>query len=189
VTLHPPSKLALRQSFLERRLQLLPNERANAAHAVAETFFKHVPLATGAIVAGYWPVKGELDVMPILRELLRKGHTCTLPHVTGEGAPLLFRQWDENMTMTTGKYGVHEPASNVTLMPDVILVPILAFDANGHRLGYGAGFYDRTLARLKKQKNIRTIGLAYEMQLYGTLPAEENDVKMDMIITDRNIYK
>ena len=189
MTLHPPSKSALRQSFLERRLQMLPNDRTSAAQAVAGSFFKNVPLRDGAVVAGYWPIKAELDVLVILRELLRKGHPCALPHVTGEGAPLLFRQWDENMTMTTGKYGVHEPSSNVTLMPDIILVPVLAFDAKGNRLGYGAGFYDRTIARLKKQKNILTVGLAYEMQLYGGLPVEENDVKMDMVITDRNIYK
>jgi 5-formyltetrahydrofolate cyclo-ligase len=189
VTLHPPSKSALRQSFLERRLQMLPNDRAGAAQAVFDTFFKQVPLAANSVVAGYWPVKAELDALLILRELLRKGHACALPHVTGEGAPLLFRQWDETMPMTTGKYGITEPASKESVVPDIILVPLLAFDAKGHRLGYGAGFYDRTIARLKKQKSVRTIGLAYEMQLYGTLPAEENDVKMDMIITDRNIYK
>ncbi len=189
MTLHPPSKSALRQSFLERRLQLLPNDRVGAALAVSDSFFKNVPLAAGAVVAGYWPVKAELDVLIILRALLGKGYTCALPHVVGEGAPLLFRRWDETMTMTTGKYGITEPIGTATLMPDIILVPLLAFDAKGHRLGYGAGFYDRTIARLKKQKNIRTIGLAYEMQLYGGLPAEENDVKMDMIITDRNVYK
>jgi len=190
VTIHPPSKSALRQSFLERRLQLLPNDRASAAQAVAEAFFKHVPLKLKTeIVAGYWPVKAELDALLILRELLTKGHTCALPHVTGEGAPLLFRQWDENTPMTAGKFGLSEPANHNTVLPDIILVPVLAFDARGHRLGYGTGFYDRTLARLKKQKNVRTIGLAYEMQLYPGLPVEDNDVKMDMIITDRNIYK
>lgn len=189
MTLHPPSKSALRQSFLERRLQMLPNDRTNAARVVAESFFKHVPLKVEIAVAGYWPIKAELDALPILRELLGKGHKCALPHVTTEGAPLLFRQWDEKTPMAAGKYGLTEPASHETLLPDVILVPILAFDARGHRLGYGTGFYDRTIARLKKQKNVRTIGLAYEMQLYTGLPIEDNDVKMDMIITDRNIYK
>jgi 5-formyltetrahydrofolate cyclo-ligase len=188
VTIHPPSKSALRQSFLERRLQLLPNERTNAAQAVAEAFFKNVKLPSKVIVAGYWPARAELDVLVILRELLRNGHGCALPHVTGEGAPLLFRQWEEDMAMTTGKYGITEPANSTTVLPDIILVPLLAFDATGHRLGYGAGFYDRTLARLKKQKPVRAIGIAYEMQLYGELPVEENDVRMDMIITDRNVY-
>lgn len=168
---------------------MLPNDRVGAALAVSDLFFKHVPLKPGAIVAGYWPVKAELDVLVILRALLGKGHACALPHVTGEGSPLLFRQWDEKAQMVTGKFGITEPAGTATLMPDIILVPLLAFDAKGHRLGYGAGFYDRTIARLKKQKSVQAIGLAYEMQLYKTLPAEDNDVKMDMIITDRNIYK
>jgi 5-formyltetrahydrofolate cyclo-ligase len=188
VTAHPPSKSALRQSFMERRLQLLPNDRVSAAEAVSAAFFQNVPLKAETVVAGYWPIKAELDALLLMRALLGKGHKCALPHVTGEGAPLLFRNWDENTPMVTGKYGLTEPANHETLLPDIILVPVLAFDATGHRLGYGMGFYDRTLARLKKQKPIRAIGLAYEMQLYNGLPVEANDVKMDMIITDRNVY-
>ena len=168
---------------------MLPNERTSAAQAVSEAFFKNVQVTTSTIVAGYWPIKAELDALLILRALVQKGHICALPHVTGEGAPLIFRQWEENTLMTTGKFGITEPIGGATLVPDIMLVPVLAFDTNGHRLGYGAGFYDRTIARLKKQKQIRTIGLAYEKQLYKALPAEENDVKMDIIITDRNVYK
>ncbi len=190
MTLHPPTKSALRQSFLERRLQMLPNDRANASQAIFEAFFKNVQMTNNAIVAGYWPIKAEVDVMLILRELLGKGHRCALPHVASESAPLLFRHWDEKTKMVTGKLGIHEPATgSATLIPDIMLVPLLAFDTKGHRLGYGAGFYDRTIARLKKQKSVRTIGLAYEMQMYGEIPKGENDVKIDMIITDRNIYK
>ena len=89
---------------------MLPNERASASRAVSESFFKNVSFNAGTIVAGYWPIKAELDALLILRTLVQKGHTCALPHVTGEGAPLIFRQWDENTPMTTGKFGITEPA-------------------------------------------------------------------------------
>jgi 5-formyltetrahydrofolate cyclo-ligase len=190
LTLHQPTKSALRQSFLERRLQMLPNDRALASQAVLEAFFGHVQAAEGAVVAGYWPVKGEVDCLPILHALLRKGHPCALPHVTGEGAPLIFRRWDEKSRMVAGKYEITEPAEGEVLAPDIVLVPLLAFDAECHRLGYGAGFYDRTIARLRKQKPVKAVGLAYEMQFYGGgLPANGHDVRMDMIVTDRNVYQ
>ncbi len=170
---------------------MLPNKRIAAAEAICDRFFKDVQLETGAIVAGYWPVKGEVDALLILRALLAKGHNCALPHVVGDGAPLLFRHWDEDVQMITGKYGLQEPvAGDEAVMPDVLLVPVLAFDAQGYRLGYGGGFYDRTIVRLKKQKPVRTIGLAYEMQHYKEgLPRDGNDIKVDVIITDGNMYK
>ena len=93
--------------------------------------------------------------------------------------------------MITGKFGLQEPiADDATIMPDILLAPLLAFDAKGGRLGYGGGFYDRTIARMKKQKSVQAVGLAYEMQRYKDgLPRDANDVRMDIIITDGNIYK
>src|SRR4051812_22222774 len=102
---------------------MLPNERAQAAEAVRESFFKNVTLLPGQIVAGYWPIRGELDVLPILRELLARGHACALPKVTGEGSPLLFRQWNEAAPMAVGKYGITEPAAGEAVIPDIILLP------------------------------------------------------------------
>ena len=170
---------------------MLPNERISASEAICDSFFKNVPVGAGAIVGGYWPVKGEVDALLILRALLARGHVCALPHVVGDGAPLLFRHWDEDVQMITGKYGLQEPiADDETIMPDILLAPLLAFDAKGGRLGYGGGFYDRTIARMKKQKSVQAVGLAYEMQRYKDgLPRDANDVRMDIIITDGNIYK
>jgi len=169
---------------------MLPKEREGAALAVYDSFFRHVSLLNGkAVVGGYWPVKGEVDTLHILDELRRRGHICGLPHMTGEGAPLLFRQWDTGEELIAGKFGIPEPpADSAALVPDILLVPLLAFDEKRHRLGYGGGFYDRTLARLKPQKKTLAVGLAYEMQLYNILPHEPNDVRMDIIITDRKVY-
>ena len=143
----------------------------------------------GAVVAGYWPVRAELDDLPILRELLDRKHLCALPHVTAAGMPLIFRAWNLSVPLLAGKYDIMEPAVDKILVPDIILVPLAAFDANGRRLGYGAGFYDLTLARLKAARTVLAVGLGFEAQRCDALPEEEGDVGMDMIVTERNIYK
>jgi 5-formyltetrahydrofolate cyclo-ligase len=174
--------------FLDQRMQLSPSICKNAADQAYEIFFKNVPLKDGAIVAGYWPIRGELDDLPILKELLRRHHLCALPHVADGSQPLTFRAWSETTPMTPGKYSIMEPAGDRTLVPDIILVPMAAFDKTGHRLGYGAGFYDLTIARLKASKPVLVVGLAYEAQACAGLPAEDRDVRMDMIVTDKNFY-
>ncbi|MCE9507819.1 MAG: 5-formyltetrahydrofolate cyclo-ligase [Alphaproteobacteria bacterium] len=189
MTGQPPSKSVLRQMFLERRALIPPAARKESAAKVCELFFKNVPVPAGAVVAGYWPIRNELDDMPILRELLRRGCSCALPHVAGATLPLEFHLWDEATPMTAGKYSIMEPAAAPAVVPDIVLVPLAAFDANCHRLGYGGGFYDATIARLKENRPLLAIGLGYEMQLCAGLPVEEGDIRMDMIVTDGNIYK
>ena len=170
-------------------MQILPATRLAAAQQVFEAFFRHIPIPAGAVIAGYWPIRGEIDDMPILRELAQKGYACTLPYVVGEGMPLVFRAWDETTQMIPGRYGIPEPATDKALLPDIILVPMAAFDTKKHRLGYGAGFYDRTISYLNGIKPVLAVGLAFEEQKYDTLPAGDRDVKMDIIMTDRNIYQ
>jgi len=188
VTGQPPPKSVLRQMFLEQRMQISPGVRKNSADQACDLFFRHVPAPDGAIVAGYWPIRAELDDLPILKELLRRHHLCALPHVAGGGMPLAFRAWTETTPMSAGKYSIMEPAVDRVLVPDIILVPMAAFDKTGHRLGYGAGFYDRTIARLRASRRVLAVGLAYEAQACAGFPVEEGDVRMDMIVTDRNVY-
>lgn len=185
----PSSKAALRQGLLQQRLQLSPAAQKTAAEKICQLFFQQVKVPAGAVVAGYWPVRGEVDGLPILRELLRRKHLCALPHVAGEGRPLEFRSWNDSTQMVMGKYDIPEPAAGEVIVPDIILVPLAAFDKTGHRLGYGGGFYDRTLAALKKEKHVLAIGFGYEMQGCDTLPVDENDVRLDMVITDKNVYR
>lgn len=175
--------------MLEQRMQIPLDSALRAAAAVCDFFFKHVTVPDGAVVAGYAPIRGELDDMPILRTLTRRGKICALPHMASEEAPLAFRFWNEITPMTTGKYGITEPAPDRRLSPDIVLVPLAAFDINRHRLGYGAGCYDRTLAALAKTKPVLSIGLGYETQLCDEIPAEETDIRMDMIITDGKVYQ
>jgi 5-formyltetrahydrofolate cyclo-ligase len=184
----PLSKSVLRQTFLERRALIPPEARRDSAAKVCDLFFKNVSVPAGAVVAGYWPIRNELDDMPILRELLRRGCSCALPHVAEAGMPLEFHAWDETAPLTEGKYGIMEPAASLAVVPGIILVPMAAFDKRGHRLGYGAGFYDRTLTQIRKSRAVFSIGLAYETQRYDELPADETDMMMDMIISDRDVY-
>jgi 5-formyltetrahydrofolate cyclo-ligase len=174
--------------FLGQRMQLSPGLRKSAADQVYELFFKHVPLKVGAIIAGYWPIRAELDDLPILKELLRRHHLCALPHVADGEGPLTFRAWTETTPVSAGKYNIMEPTADRVLVPDVLLVPMAAFDRTGHRLGYGAGFYDRTIAHLKATRQVFTVGLAYEAQACAGLPAGDSDARMDMIVTDKNVY-
>ena len=182
------SKSDLRKMFLEKRKNIPQAQKLEADKNIFEFFFKNVTLQEGAIVAGYWSINGEVDVLPILKELLKRGHVCVLPHTEDKNSPLEFYEWHEDTPMIKGKFDIAEPAVAKKHIPDIILTPLSAFDVSGHRLGYGAGLYDRTIAGIKENKSVLTIGVGYKIQLCNDLPIEETDVKMDMIITDKEIY-
>ena len=179
------SKASLRQTYLDRRMKILPEARESCSGRAYDIFFKNVKIPSGAIVSGYWPVHAEMNDLSILKELRRRGHVTALPRVAGKGDPLEFFPWDETTPMAAGKFDIAEPAAGKAVKPDVLIVPLLAFDAERHRLGYGAGFYDRTIKGLR---SVLTIGLAYEDQLCDKLPSEAHDVRMDMIVTDKKVY-
>jgi 5-formyltetrahydrofolate cyclo-ligase len=164
-------KKRIRAEMLSLRLQLPPAVRQDAALKAKDVFLKAVPLRGHEIIAGYTPMKGEIDVLPLLRHLQEKGHRCVLPLVTGPDEPLSFHAWGDKSSLLT---------------PDIILTPLLAFDRHGHRLGYGGGHYDRTFARLE---GAQKVGFAYDMQRRKKLPALEHDVKLDMVVTEKKVYK
>lgn len=179
----------LRQEYLDRRMKIPAGMRGILAKKASDIFFQQVKFFDGAIIAGYWPIRAEMDDLPILRELCRLEYVCALPHLAGRGAPLEFRLWDEETLMATGKYDVPEPAVSLPVLPDFLIVPLLAFDEEGYRLGYGGGHYDRAAASLKRIKNIQMIGLAYQEQLCEKLPHEAHDVRLDMIVTEGKVYR
>lgn len=185
------TKETIRMMYLKQRLELPSGTRAQAAEHIYHYFLRYVPLKSGTaspVVAGYWPIQAEVDDMPIMKELMAKGHVAALPCTGRDGTPLVFRVWDPKLPMLPGRYDIPEP-DGPEILPDVVIIPMAAFDEERHRLGYGGGFYDRTLAALKAKKKVLTVGLAYQSQLHPGLPAEENDVKLDVIITDKKVYK
>ena len=156
-------------------------ERVRAAEAVAQIglgFLRRLP----GVVAAYYPVRSEFDCMPLLRRVAAEGWTLALPVIAGP-APLLFREWTFGAPLEPGPFGVREPVEGPLAAPDVVLVPLLAFDARGYRLGYGGGHYDRTLAALRGAGGVTAIGLAFDAQEVAEVPVCPYDEPLDWILT------
>ncbi len=185
------SKEALRQAAYQKRLRVSSADGKQAAHRMMENFLRDVPLKEGAVIAGYWPINAEITVLPLMVQLQHKGYACALPQVVKKGAPLVFRAWTEKTPLKANQYGIKEPdpAKAPVVRPDVLLVPMLAFDPAGYRLGYGVGFYDLTLKQLRAKAPVLAVGIAYDLQRMDKLPAESHDCLMDMIVTEKHVHQ
>jgi 5-formyltetrahydrofolate cyclo-ligase len=178
------SKDDLRAAALARRHALSAQARAGAAQAVAAGAFP-VDVAPGAIVSGYWPIRSEIDPMPLMRQLASRGAQLALPVIIGRDQPLKFRAWTADAQLLRGPFGIMEPSpQSAVVEPDIVLVPLAAFDRAGHRIGYGAGHYDRTLARLRQSKPAVAIGLGFSVQEIAAVPALAHDVRLDLVLTE-----
>jgi len=176
-------KCHLRDRLLIRRNQLFA---ADASEALARNFFSKVEMREGAAVAGYWPIRGEIDSRPLMGLLHCRGYRCGLCVVKNRGEPLVFRSWHPSMKLVSGPFGTSVPPLGATnLVPEFILVPLLAFDDAGYRLGYGGGFYDMSLSSLRaKTKPPIAVGLAYEGQAISSVPHDSLDERLDWVITE-----
>jgi 5-formyltetrahydrofolate cyclo-ligase len=182
------SKADLRTEALARRDALSDTKRVAAAKAVARRGLP-IEIAPGAIVSGYSPIRGEIDPVPLMRKLAAQGARLALPAIVARGKTLAFRAWSPDDRLMLGPLGILEPspaAAEVT--PDVMLVPLAAFDRAGHRIGYGAGHYDYTLAHLRKAKAITAIGLAFAAQEIEAVPALAHDVALDYVLTETQMF-
>ena len=140
--------------------------------------------SVGKIVGGYYPYNFEVDTTKILKEFEKKKYLISLPKIK-KNFQMDFFQWSSNEPLSINKYGIPEPISGKVIYPDILLVPIVAFDKNFNRIGYGGGFYDRYIKRVKKNKNIITIGLAYSFQKVKKIKINNNDMKLNFILTDK----
>ena len=137
------------------------------------------------VVSVYWPLGDELDPMPLLNNLHERGFVPVLPVMEGDGKPLIFRRWAPGDELVDAGFGTREPsADKEELFPDIILAPLLAFDSDGYRLGYGGGFYDRTLAKLRAFKQVAAIGVAYAAQEMPAVIRGPYDQPLDAIVTE-----
>lgn len=141
---------------------------------------------TQPAVAGYWPIRGELDVRPLLTALHEQGKQICLPLVPATGRILSFHRWEPGMALEQGPFGTRQPpASAPEVTPGILLVPLLAFDSENHRLGHGGGYYDATLAQRRVQNpDLFALGCAYAFQRVETLPADPHDMRLDAVLTD-----
>ncbi len=159
-----------------------------AEFLLRDRFRAEMAIPKGSVVAGFAPIGDEIDVLPLLTTLSDQGYPCALPVVVGPGQPLLFRTWTPGMALTDATFGVGvPPASSPEVRPSIVLVPLLAFDASGQRIGYGAGFYDRTLEALRRDGEVLAVGIAYADQQIESVPIDGNDARLDMVVTERFI--
>jgi len=182
------SKNVLRAAALARRDALSGGQRMAAAEAIALRGLP-IEIMSGTVVAGYSPIRSEIDPAPLMQELAARGMRLALPVITARDSPLGFRLWAANDKLLRGPLGILEPSPDAAeIVPDIVLVPLAAFDRLGHRIGYGAGHYDRTLARLRDSKKIIAIGLAFAAQEIETIPALPHDVALDYVLTETQLF-
>jgi 5-formyltetrahydrofolate cyclo-ligase len=184
------AKRKLREAMLLKRQHLPHAASASASESVARHYADHPILAFCHSFAGYRAIRGELNVMPVFEQMQRFAKISALPRMHGANEPLTFHAWQRGDALVRhSTLGVEEPDPDAAkLVPDVILVPTLAFDGDGYRLGYGAGYYDRTLAALRSEASPPLcIGVAYSIQEVEHVPTSDHDQPLDGIITEHGV--
>ncbi len=182
---------ARRRELLEARTALAPHEHARRSAEVVSrvlTAFDQgsLPGLGEKTVGGYFPFRGEINILPLLAELPRRGAAVALPLVTGPAQPLAFRRWRPGDPLKHGVYGIPYPAQEDRVEPDLLLVALLGFDPACYRLGYGGGFYDCTLAAAARRPF--TVGIGLEMGRLGTIHPQPHDVALDCIVTESGLF-
>jgi len=178
------AKKAMRAAAKAVRAQAFHRNGGGAFAAIAARGIGFAGVAPPAIVSGFLPIGEETDPAPLMARLAGEGYRLALPVMQGKGQPLLFRSWMPGDELAEVTWGIREPlASHPAVEPDVVLGPLLAFDARGYRLGYGGGFYDRTLARLRAMKTVVSIGIAYDEQKVDAVPHLDYDERLDWVLT------
>ncbi len=180
-------KVELRRDAVARRDALPADQRAAAAVAIAARPLP-VAVAPGAVVSGFSPLKSEINPVPLMRAFAAAGAQLALPVVAGKGKPLTMRAWNFGDPLDSGVWGIREPkASAPEVFPDILIVPLLAFDRTGQRIGYGAGYYDMTIGRLRGMKPAVAIGIAYAAQEVDEVPSTPRDAALDLVLTEREV--
>jgi 5-formyltetrahydrofolate cyclo-ligase len=180
-------KAEVRRDAVARRDALPVNVRQDAAETIAARTFP-LAIGPGVIVSGFMPLKSEISPLPLMKKLAAGGAPLALPAIAGRGKPLVMRSWKFDEPLDRGQWDIREPKPDAAeVAPDILLVPLLAFDRSGHRIGYGAGYYDMTIAKLRAQKIVTAVGIAFAAQEVAKVPATERDVRLDLVLTEREV--
>ena len=181
------SKDSLRKKIIGERQNIDGKKALLASQAVAGALLKLIP--HDAKIAGYWPMRGEIDIKEPLNQLYKIGNIVSLPIIPDTEKILKFLKYSPNTNLVAGKFGtLCPPADSPEITPDIVIIPMVGFDEKGHRLGYGGGYYDATLAHLRsRNKNLLAIGVAYSLQKTHKLPTHNGDQKMDIIVTEKKV--
>ncbi len=183
-------KKSLRPHALTLRRTAHLAQAETASSQVRDHFLASAVLTQASVVAGYWPIGDELDIRPLLATLAQRGVVTALPVVVEPRRPLDFRAWMPGQPLEAGAHGTWHPCANAPLVaPDCLLVPLLAFDDDGHRLGYGGGYYDRTLQALRVDRPVLVVGVGYAAQRLAVIPHDDNDQAMDYVLTEAGLRR
>jgi 5-formyltetrahydrofolate cyclo-ligase len=187
-------KRTWRAAMRRRRAAIAQSERADAGPALAALWCRERPVMTPhadgrpTIIAGFWPKGDEIDVRVLLQALHDDGYAVALPSTPSTAAPLAFRCWAPGASLRPGVFGTSEPdETSGTVEPDALLIPLLAVDTDGYRLGYGGGYYDRTLDALRMRRRVIAIGVGFDGQCVARLPRDGNDQRLDWLLTDKRL--
>ena len=180
-------KTDLRKTAFARRDALPAADRQAAAAAIAKRPFP-IAIKPGTIVSGFSPLKTEINPLPLLRKLAEAGAMLALPVVAGRGKPLIMRSYAFGQPLNEGVWGIREPKEDAPEVdPDILIVPLAAFDRRGNRIGYGAGYYDMTIKRLRSRKPVIAVGIAYAAQEVPEAPTTPRDERLDLVLTERDV--
>jgi 5-formyltetrahydrofolate cyclo-ligase len=180
-------KAELRTAAQTRRDALPAHERKAVAETIAAREFP-LAIAPGVIVSGFMPLKSEINPLPLMQKLGEAGARLALPAIAGRGKPLIMQAWEFGAPLDRGQWGIREPKPEAPEVdPDILLVPLLAFDREGFRLGYGAGYYDMTIHRLRALKPVTAVGIAFAAQEVPKIPTTPRDERLDLVLTERDV--
>jgi 5-formyltetrahydrofolate cyclo-ligase len=178
-------KAELRAEALAKRDALPVDMRAVAAKAITARAFP-IAMKPGIIVAGFMPMKSEINPIPLMRKLAAAGAQLALPTIAGRGQPLIMRAYRFGDKLARAQWSIREPKSDVPkVAPDILIVPLAAFDRAGQRIGYGAGYYDLTIRALRGKKPVAAVGIAFAAQEIREVPATPRDERLDFVLTER----
>lgn len=185
-------KRDLRIDMIAKRAAIGDSVRTQARDALVRLWRRERPVplreATGAVpaISAFWPMGEEIDIRPLLQALHEDGHPLCLPRTPKRGEPLTFHAWRPGEVLEEGPLGTSQPpAAAPVIEPDALIVPLLAVDPAGFRLGYGGGYYDRTLTRLRSRRAITAIGVCFDAQRVDRVPTGANDARLDFLLTER----
>ena len=181
-----PSKLDIRKDYLSRRNKFDNKYSKYVSYEISKFAEEIVNSFVSSNIAGFYPFRNEINVLPLLKKLGELGSLICLPVIREDNSFLIFKKWSNNTKMVTGKYGILEPPeSSENIIPDLLLVPLLAYDVSGNRIGYGGGFYDKTLQYLhSKNIDFISIGVAFKFQECDYIPSEKHDIKLNAILNE-----
>lgn len=171
-----------RKKLMKARLGLKGEDRAARDARIRDTLAAVIGEQRAATVGLYWPIGGEFDTRPLAEDLRSRGVRTALPAIVEKKAPVVYRPWDADTTLEPGVWNIPTPATPVTVVPDLVLAPVIGFDSGCYRLGFGGGYFDRTLAALRPKPV--AVGVGYELAVLDTIHPQPHDIPMDLIVTE-----